>query len=125
MPTLSVLIPARNAAATLDEALASIQAQTFEDWEAVVVDDGSTDETPHLLAAWAGREARFRILRSAEPLGIVSSLNRALEEASAPVLARMDADDVSLSRRFERQMERLAEGDVAAVGCQVRYFPPD
>src|SRR5918998_294341 len=97
MPAISVLIPVRNAAATVDQALGSIKAQTFTDWEAIVVDDGSTDDTRRLL--------------------------RAISEASAPVLARMDADDVSLPKRLERQMERLAQGDAAAVGCQVRYFP--
>src|SRR5947209_6577962 len=100
MPGLSVLIPARDASATVDEALASIQAQTFTHWEAIVVDDGSVDETPRLLEGWARRDPRFRIVRNPEPLGIVASLNRALEMASAPVVARMDADDVSLPQRF-------------------------
>src|SRR3954453_1059263 len=103
MPGVSVLIPARDAAATLDEALASIQAQTFTDWEAIVVDDGSVDETPRLLERWACRDPRFRIVRNPDPLGIVASLNRALESASAPLIARMDADDISLPRRFELQ----------------------
>jgi len=125
MPSISVLIPARNAACTLDQALGSIKAQTFSDWEAIVVDDGSTDDTPHLLAAWQRRDERFRVLRNPEPLGLVPSLNRALEEAGAPLLARMDADDVSLPRRFELQRELLEGEELAAVGCRVRYFPQE
>ena len=125
MPAVSVLIPARNAAATLDEALASIAAQSFEDWEAIVVDDGSTDDTPKLLETWEQRDPRFRVLRNPRQLGLVESLNRAAEAASAPVLARMDADDVSLPRRLELQLARLEVGDVDAVGCQVRYFPDE
>jgi GT2 family glycosyltransferase len=124
-PAISILIPVLNAASTLDQALGSIKAQTFTNWEAIVVDDGSTDDTLRLLRAWGRRDDRFRILRNRENRGIVASLNQAMDEARAPVLARMDADDVSLPRRLERQMDRLAEGDVAAVGCQVRYFPEE
>ncbi len=125
MPALSVLIPIHNSAATLDQALGSIASQTFSDWEAVVVDDGSTDDSRRLLEAWCRRDPRFRLLRSAECRGIPASLNAALAEATAPLIARMDGDDCSLPRRFERQLARLAEGDVAAVGCGVRYFPEE
>jgi glycosyltransferase involved in cell wall biosynthesis len=125
MPTVSLLIPARNAAATLDQALGSVKAQTFFDWEAIVVDDGSRDDTPVLLRAWARRDERFRLVRNPDCRGLVVSLNRALERARGSVIARMDADDISLPRRLELQMKRLREGDVAAVGCRVRYFPED
>lgn len=124
-PAISVLIPARNTAATLDEALASIANQSFTDWEAIVVDDGSTDATPALLAARAARDPRFRILRNETGCGIVAALNRALDEALAPVLARMDADDLSLPDRFAWQWERISAGDVVVVGCGVRYFPEE
>jgi len=124
LPALSVLIPARDAAATLEEALASVAGQTFTDWEALVVDDGSTDDTAELAESWTQRDRRFRLLRQEAPVGIVGCLNRAVDEARAPVLARMDADDVALPTRFERQLARFASGDVHAVGCQVRYFPP-
>ncbi|HEU4752124.1 MAG TPA: glycosyltransferase [Armatimonadota bacterium] len=122
MPALSVLIPVRNAALTVDEALASIAAQTFTDWEALLVDDGSTDDSGQRLQAWARRDSRFRVLRG-RGSGIVAALNQALAEARATVLARMDADDLSLPQRFALQMARLAAGDVSAVGCRVRFFP--
>jgi len=123
MTSISVLIPARNAATTLNEALSSIAEQTCTDWEAIVVDDGSEDGTPALLAEWERRDPRFRIVRNSAALGLVASLNRAATLATAPVLARMDADDVSLPTRFERQLALLDAGNVAAVGCGVRYFP--
>lgn len=125
MPAVSVLIPICNAAATVDQALGSISAQTFRDWEAILVDDGSSDDSRRLLRAWARRDPRMRLLRCAERQGITACLNRALEEAQAPLIARMDADDVSLPRRLEREVARMAEGDVAVVGCRVRYFPEE
>jgi glycosyltransferase involved in cell wall biosynthesis len=124
-PTISVLLPARNAAGTLEEALGSLAAQTFEDWEAIVVDDASVDGTTDILEEWARRDRRFRLLRNLEHEGIVSSLNRAAGEARAPVLARMDADDISLPERFERQLGELRGTGAALVGCRVRYFPDD
>lgn len=126
LPTeVSWLIPVRNAAATLEEALASVAGQTFAAWEAIMVDDGSTDGTPEILAGWARRDGRFRVLRNEEGRGIVGSLNRALGEARSPLLARMDGDDIALPERLERQMDRMREGDAAAVGCRVRYFPEE
>lgn len=125
MPAISVLIPARNAATTVDEALRSIASQTFTDWEAIVVDDGSADETGRRVAEWARRDSRFKLLRQDRHRGLVESLNRAASAASSPILARMDADDISLPHRLERQLARLERGDVAAVGCRVRYFPDE
>jgi cellulose synthase/poly-beta-1,6-N-acetylglucosamine synthase-like glycosyltransferase len=150
---ISILMPARDAAATIDDALASIAAQTYPHWELIVVDDGSRDETPSILAAWSAREARIRVLRHPEGKGIVAALNTALAAAGGLVIVRMDADDIALPERLERQvaaLRRLAPGDwclagkrqdglpqpsqdpgarsqeltpIGAIGCQVRYFP--
>lgn len=125
MPRVSFLIPAYNAAATLDAALESVASQTFPDWEALLVDDGSTDATPALLAAWTDRDPRFRVLRNDPNQGIVASLNRALAAATAPFLARMDADDLALPTRLEKQLALMQEWDLAAVGSQIRYFPAE
>ncbi|HYZ77605.1 MAG TPA: glycosyltransferase [Gaiellaceae bacterium] len=103
-PLISVLLPVRDGAVFLREALESVLAQTLAEFELLVVDDGSEDETPAMLAAVA--DERVRVLRQ-ERLGLVAALNRALGEARAPLLARMDADDVSLPERLERQVDYL------------------
>ena len=112
-PRVSVLLPVRDGARFLREALDSVLAQTLTDFELLVVDDGSTDQTPQILASV--RDERMRVIRQ-EPLGLVAALNRAVAEARAPLLARMDADDVSLPDRLDRQVAYLdARPDVALV----------
>jgi glycosyltransferase involved in cell wall biosynthesis len=114
-PRVSVLLPVRDGARFLREALESVLAQTLSDLELLVVDDGSTDETPEILASVT--HERLRVLRQ-EHAGLVAALERGLAEARAPFLARMDADDVSLPQRLERQLAALTDG-VGLVGCGV------
>ena len=117
-PRVSVLLPVRDGARFLHEALESVLAQTLADFELLVVDDGSTDATPEILASV--RDERLRALRQ-DRLGLVPALNRAVAEARAPFLARMDADDVSFPERLDRQVAYLdARPEVAllAVGVE-------
>src|SRR5689334_2891547 len=124
-PALSVLLPVRDGAATLDETLASLLAQTFADFEIVAVDDGSVDATPEILGRWSVRDRRLSVVRT-EARGIVAALREACARAAAPLLARMDADDISEPRRFERQAALLAgQPEIAACGTLVRYFPEE
>src|SRR5690606_19575412 len=118
-------MPCRDAAAWLPEAIASLEAQTFADYEVVVVDDGSSDATPELLTAWARRDGRVRVLRP--PVrGLVAALNAGLEAARGELVARMDADDVAEATRLEKQVAFLdAHPDIAACGTRVRYFPDE
>ena len=123
LPRVSVLLPCRNGEDTLDDALTSLVEQTIDDFEIVLVDDGSDDRTPELLDMWAARESRIRVIRT-PPGGIVSALNLAAESAKGDLLARMDADDIALPERLMRQAELLDTSlDVAACGTLVRYFP--
>lgn len=122
-PAVSVLLPVRDGARHLPEAIASLEAQSLKAFEVLAVDDGSTDETPGILEAWAARDRRVTHLRQ-DPRGIVAALERARGRARAPYLARMDADDVALPRRLEAQLG-LMESDrsVTACGTLVEYFP--
>src|SRR5690242_8674045 len=123
MPRLAVLLPARNAAATLPAALASILRQTARDLAVVCVDDGSTDDTPAVLERLAARDRRVVVVRGPGE-GIARALGRGLARIDAPLVARMDADDVAHPQRLALQREALeADPTLAAVGAQVALFP--
>lgn len=122
MTAIDVLIPAFNAAGTLDDSLASITAQSVEDIRVLVVDDGSTDSTPEKLAAWVARDPRVTVLRK-ENGGIVSALNYGLAQCTADFIARFDADDIAYPHRLARQLAFLrAHPEHAAVGCDVDHI---
>jgi glycosyltransferase involved in cell wall biosynthesis len=122
-PLVSVVLPVRNAAATLREAIDSIRAQTLAEWEAVVVDDGSTDDSPEILARLSREDPRIRVL-SLPPSGIARALEAARSRCRAPLLARMDADDRAHPERLAIQVAFLAaHPDLALCGTHVRYFP--
>jgi len=101
-PAISVLIAVRDGAAYLDVALASIAGQTFTDFEVVIVDNGSRDDTARIIAEWAKRDGRIRSFRQERP-GLARTLNFAVSQARAPLLARLDADDIALPERFAVQ----------------------
>jgi glycosyltransferase involved in cell wall biosynthesis len=101
-PAISVIMPVRNGAQWLGEAVASVQAQDFLEFEFVIVDDGSDDGTVALLSRFAAADCRIRLVRQA-PQGIVSALNTAISKARAPYLARLDADDRARTDRLGKQ----------------------
>jgi hypothetical protein len=111
----------RNAAATLDRCLASLAAQSLHEHEVVAVDDGSTDESGRMLEDWARRDTRVRVQHT-PPRGLVAALNTAAAEARAPLLARMDADDVCAAERLAAQRGRLREdAGVDILGSRVAW----
>jgi cellulose synthase/poly-beta-1,6-N-acetylglucosamine synthase-like glycosyltransferase len=120
-PLVSVLLPVRNAAATLDRCLSSLAAQSLREHEIVAVDDGSSDDSGRLLDAWSRRDARIRV-RHTPARGLVAALNTAAAEARAPMLARMDADDVCAPARLAAQRARLQEEPrVDILGSRVAW----
>jgi glycosyltransferase involved in cell wall biosynthesis len=115
-PAVTVLLPVRNGGVTLGEAARSILAQSFGNFELLIVDDGSDDGTAAVIAGLAGEDGRVRVLRQ-DKLGLVAALNRGLAAARAPLIARMDADDIAYPERLERQVGVLARAPrVALVG---------
>ncbi len=122
-PAIAVLLPVRDAAATLDRALRSLWRQTRPDFEVVAVDDGSSDRSLAILEANARHEPRLRILDGARR-GLVAALESARLATQAPYLARFDADDICHPDRLRRQADHLdAHPRTAAVGSRVAMFP--
>jgi glycosyltransferase involved in cell wall biosynthesis len=114
-------MPVYNCAATLGAALRSILNQTFSNWELILVDDGSTDETLHVARAHA--DPRIRVFADGLHLGLVERLNQAIDVSEGKYFARMDGDDVCYPERFERQVRYLEEhSDVDLLGCRVLAF---
>jgi glycosyltransferase involved in cell wall biosynthesis len=124
-PRVTVLLPVYQAERYLEEAVESILAQSFDDYELIALDDGSTDASPRILEALAERDDRIRVRRS-EHAGLVDQLNRGIAEARGEFIARMDADDVCHPERFERQLQHLdANPDCAAVGTGTVEVDPE
>lgn len=120
---VSILLPARNAAATLPACLRSLARQTETRWECVIVDDGSTDHTRAMAVEASRRDSRFRVVSTTHG-GLISALNEGLRHCGAPYIARMDADDVMHKNRLAAQIHMLdAERGLSGVGCHVRIFP--
>lgn len=122
-PRVSVLLPVFNGAETLPAALRSIVWQTLREWELVLVDDGSSDQSLAVARSAAARDPRIRVLPRGHE-GLVASLQAGLAECRGELVARMDADDIAHPDRLARQVLFLeTHPDVAVVGSRVRIFP--
>ncbi len=116
-------MPVFNGQRFLSGALESICRQSFDDFEFIVVDDGSTDMTLEILESFRHRDSRLRIIRQPQHRGIVAALNRGMKACSGTYIARMDADDVALQDRFVRQVSWLdGHPHVTALGGAVSYI---
>ena len=121
---ISVLMGIYNCAATLPEAIDSILAQTYTDWELILCDDGSTDDTYAVAEDYCRRfPGKIILLRNERNMGLNFTLNHCLEQATGRYIARMDGDDVSLPQRFAMELAALeAEPELAVVSCPMIYF---
>ena len=113
-PEVSVVMPVWNGAKYLREAVQSILNQSFADFEFLILDDGSTDETPSILDEFAKREPRIWVIHLAHE-GIVKALNRGVGEAKSEWIARMDCDDIAHPERLMKQMRALKETPKAVL----------
>ncbi len=123
MPSISVLMPVRDAGPYLAASVASLRRQSFRDFEIVAVDDGSTDGSGEALERAARRERRLRVVRQ-PARGLPEALNTALAAAQSEWIARHDADDLSHPQRLALQRAWLADHpQTDVVGCRVRLLP--
>jgi glycosyltransferase involved in cell wall biosynthesis len=121
LPKVTVLLPVYNAAPFLREAIDSILAQAFTDFELLAIDDGSTDGSGAILASYT--DARLRVVRHSENRGLIATLNEGLELATGEYVARMDADDISLPTRLSRQVAFMdSHPDVGLSGAWAKQI---
>jgi len=123
---VSVLMAVYNGEEYLPTAIDSILAQTFPNFELVIVEDGSTDSTPTILARYAAQDARIKIVPNAQNIGLTRSLNRGLAACSGELIARQDADDVSLPYRLVEQVEYMdAHPQTALLSGDIEIIDPN
>jgi glycosyltransferase involved in cell wall biosynthesis len=114
---VSVVMPAYNAEKYIAAAIESVLSQTFKDFELLVVDDGSTDRTQPIIDQYRRADERVVLLKNDQNLRLAKTLNRGIEAARGKYVARMDADDISLPERLEKQIDFLEKNsEVSIVG---------
>jgi glycosyltransferase involved in cell wall biosynthesis len=116
-PQLSVIMPMKNAEATVEKAISSILNSSFGDFEFIIVDDVSTDESADRIRSF--KDTRIHFERSAKP-GLCHTLNQAVAACRAPFIARMDADDICYPDRFKNQLAAIEDYGWDVVGGRVR-----
>lgn len=125
-PLISVVIPVFNGNGYLPAALISILNQTYKNIEVIAIDDGSIDNSFQILQNFAQRDSRLRVYQNKQNLNIANTLNRGFHLAKGQYLARMDADDIALPHRLEKQIKYLlAHPEVVIVGGQVKTIDVD
>ena len=120
-PLISVVIPAYNAELFLDETLESVLSQTYENWECIIVNDGSTDSTESVAKKWCEKDSRFR-LTNKENGGLSSARNWGIKESKAEYIAFLDADDILTPDSLEVRINVLIEQNVDLVATKLQHF---
>jgi glycosyltransferase involved in cell wall biosynthesis len=125
MSTVSVIIPCFNQARFLSDSVGSVLAQTHEDWECVIVNNGSTDNTEEVGKAYAAKDGRIRCINHSRP-GVSGARNRGLAEARGQYIQFLDADDVIMPTKLERQLQLVEHGvGLVLAYCDYWHAPED
>ena len=118
-PEISIIMSVYNGETYLEEAIDSVRNQTFKNWELIVINDCSTDSTSEILAGFAAKDERIKVHTNEVNLKLPTSLNKAISLSTGKYIARMDADDICLPDRFEKQYKFMEEHhDVTLSSCR-------
>lgn len=110
----------------MKESIESILDQTFTDWEFIIIDDGSTDNTWSILTEYAEKDQRIKLDKNKENIGLTKTLNKGIKLAKGEYIARQDADDVSLPTRFEKQVNFLQKNpETVLLSCNIEVINPE
>lgn len=118
-PLVTVIMPAYNAARFLEAAISSVQAQTMEDWELLVIDDGSSDESCQIAEAFAQKDPRICFLPNPKNMGVSATRNRGIELAKGTYIAFLDSDDVWHPEKLQMQLEAMEKSGAGI--CYTSY----
>ncbi len=118
-PLVSILLPAYNAALYLREAIDSILHQTYSHFELIIINDGSVDQTEEIILSYSDR--RIRYIKNESNLGLIDTLNMGIDNSTGQYIIRMDADDISIYKRIERQVEFMEKHRQVAVAGSWYY----
>jgi teichuronic acid biosynthesis glycosyltransferase TuaG len=121
-PVVSVITPAHNSARFLPETIRSVQAQTFTEWEMIVVDDLSTDETPAIVRQFAAHDARVRLLQMTSKGGAAGARNAGMDAARGRTIAFLDSDDLWLPEKLEVQLDFMRSTGAAFTFAEYRMI---
>lgn len=125
-PRVSVIMPAYNVEKYVTEAIESILNQTFTDFEFIILNDGSTDNTAKIIEKYAKQDKRIKFINNKKNKGFIASLNECLDVAKGEYVAKMDSDDISKPDRLAKQVEFLEiHPDYGMVGCGLQAFQDD
>lgn len=119
LPLVSIILPAYNCEKYISEAVTSILTQVYDNFELIVINDGSSDRTAEILGTIT--DQRLRVINNPGNQGLIYSLNKGIAESKGEYIARMDADDIATNDRIEKQVHWLLHHpDTSAVGCFIR-----
>lgn len=122
-PRISVLMPAYNSEKYIAESIESILNQTFIDFEFIIINDGSTDNTAKIINQYATKDSRIKFVNNSKNKGLIGVLNEGLELCRGEYIARMDSDDISLPTRFEKQIAYMdAHPECGVLGTYFHVF---
>jgi len=122
-PKVSVIMSVYNGERHLPESIESILNQTFKDFEFVIIDDGSTDKAPEILKEYAKKDKRVKIITNKENIGLTKSLNKGIKIAKGEYIARIDANDISLPERLEKQLDFMENHpEVGLVSAYTQFI---
>ena len=120
MPKISVIVPCYNQAQYLDECLQSVENQTFTDWECIIVNDGSPDNTEEIALRWTEKDSRFRYLKK-ENGGVSFARNFGIEHALSEWILPLDADD-KIAERYLEFAQKKFDSDYKLIYCKAEFF---
>ena len=117
---VSIVMPAYNAERYIEQAVRSVMIQTYTDWELIIIDDCSTDETYGIAERLSGEDSRIRLLRNETNAGVAVTRNRGLEQSRGDFVALLDSDDIWLENKLEKQLDLQKSSGADIVYCSYR-----